>query len=66
MTVDHEMSAKCLLRVAEWDMLLNHATAEVQGIFLARLTAYTVNDDVEIIVEVSSDGVGQASVLSTR
>jgi hypothetical protein len=57
------MSAKRLLRVAERDILLNHATAEVQGVFLARLTAYAVNDDVEIIVEVPSDGVGRASVL---
>jgi hypothetical protein len=59
------MSAKHLLRMAERDILLNHATAEVQGVFLARLTAYAVNDDVEIIVEVPSDGVGRASVLGT-
>jgi long-subunit acyl-CoA synthetase (AMP-forming) len=63
-TVNHEMSAKCLLRVVERDVLLNHATAEVQGVFLTQLTAYAVNDDVEIVIEVPSDGVGRASVLS--
>jgi hypothetical protein len=44
--------------VAEQDILLNHVTAEVQGVFLARLTAYAVNNDVEIIIKVPSDGVG--------
>jgi hypothetical protein len=64
MTVDHEMSAKCLPRVAEQDILLNHAAAEVQGVLLAWLTAYAVNNDVEIVVEMPGDGIGQASVLS--
>jgi hypothetical protein len=63
-TVDHEMSAKRLPRVAEWDVLLNHAAAEVQGVILARLTAYTVNNDVEIVVKMPGDGIGRASVLS--
>jgi hypothetical protein len=62
-TVDHEMSAKRLLCMAEWDVLLNHAAAEVQGVILARLTAYTVNDDVEVVVEMPGDGIGRASVL---
>jgi hypothetical protein len=57
-TVDHEMSTKRLLCVAEQDVLLNHAAAEVQGVLLAQLTAYTVNDDVEIVVEMPGDGIG--------
>jgi hypothetical protein len=57
------MSVKRLPRVAEWDVLLNHAAAEVQGVLLAQLTAYAVNDDVEIIVEMPGDGIGWASVL---
>jgi hypothetical protein len=57
------VSAKRLPRVVERDVLLNHAAAEVQGILLARLTAYTVNDDVEIVVEMPGDGIGRASVL---
>jgi hypothetical protein len=32
--------------------------AERQGVFLAWLTAYAVNDDVEIIVEMPGDGIG--------
>jgi len=51
--------------VAERDVLLNHTAAEVQGILLARLTAYAVDDDVEIVVEMPGDGIGQASVLGT-
>ena len=35
----------------------------MQGVILAWLTAYTVNDDVEIVVEMPGDGIGQASVL---
>ena len=31
----------------------------------ARLTAYAVNDDVEIVVEMPGDGIGQVSVLGT-
>jgi hypothetical protein len=57
------MSAKCLPRVAERDVLLNHAAAEVQGVILAWLTAYTVNNNVEIVVEMPGDGIGRASVL---
>jgi hypothetical protein len=58
MTVDHEMSAKHLLHVAERDILLNHAAAEVQGVLLARLTAYAVNDNVEIVIKMPGDGIG--------
>jgi len=65
MTVYHEMSTKRLPRVAERDVLLNHAAATVQGIFLAQLTAYAVNNDVEIVVEMPGHGIGQASVLGT-
>jgi hypothetical protein len=58
------MSAKRLPHMAERDVLLNHAAAEVQGVLLARLTAYAVNDDVEIVIEMPGDGIGRASVLS--
>ena len=34
--------------MAERDILLKHAAAEVQGVLLAQLTAYAVNDNVEI------------------
>jgi len=44
--------------MAERDVLLNHAAAEVQGVLLAWLTAYAVNDDVEIVVEMPGDGIG--------
>ena len=64
MTVDHEMSAKRLPRVAEQDVLLNHATAEVQGVFLAWLMAHTVNNDVKSVIEMPGDGIGRASVLA--
>jgi len=64
-TVDQEMSTKRLPRVAERDVLLNHAAAEVQGVLLAWLTAYAVNDNVEIVVEMPGDGIGRASVLGT-
>jgi hypothetical protein len=57
-TVDHEVSVKHLPHVAERDVLLNHAAAEVQGILLARLTAYAVNDNVEIVIEMPGDGIG--------
>jgi len=50
-------------RVAERDVLLNHTAAKVQGVLLAWLTAYSVDDDVEIIVEMPGDGIGRASVL---
>jgi hypothetical protein len=58
MTVDHEVSVKHLPCMAERDVLLNHAAAEVQGVLLAWLTAYAVNDDVEIVVEMPGDGIG--------
>jgi hypothetical protein len=68
MTVDHEVSAKrlpCMAERRERDVLLNHAAAEVQGVLLAQLTAYAVNDDVEIVVEMPGDGIGRASVHGT-
>jgi len=51
--------------VVEQDILLNHTAAEVQGVLLAQLTAYAVDDDVEIVVEMPGDGIGRASVLGT-
>jgi hypothetical protein len=65
MTVDHEVSTKRLLRVVERDVLLNHTAAKVQAVLLARLTAYAVDNDVEIVVEMPGDGISQASVLGT-
>jgi hypothetical protein len=57
------VSTKRLLRVVERDVLLNHTAAKVQGVLLAWLTAYAVDDDVEIVVEMPGDGIGRASVL---
>jgi hypothetical protein len=65
MTVDHEVSTKHLLCVVERDVLLNHTAAKVRGVLLAWLTAYAVDDNVEIVIEMPGDGIGQASVLGT-
>jgi hypothetical protein len=51
--------------VAEQDVLLDHTAAKVQGVLLAWLTAYAVDDDVEVVVEMPGDGIGRASVLGT-
>jgi hypothetical protein len=49
---------KRLLHVAERDVLLNHTAAKVQGVLLAQLTAYAVDYNVEIVVEMPGDGIG--------
>jgi len=49
---------KHLPHMAERDILLNHTAAEVQGVLLAQLTAYAMDDNVEIIVEMPGDGIG--------
>jgi hypothetical protein len=57
-TVDHEVSTECFSCMSVQDILLQHATTKVQGVFLAQLTAYAVNDNIEIVVEVPCEGIG--------
>ena len=56
---------KRLPHVAERDVLLDHTAAKVQGVLLAWLTAYAVDDNVEVVIEMPGDGIGRASVLGT-
>jgi len=48
------------------DVLLQHTATKVQGVFLAQLAAYAVNDDMEIIVKMPGEGIGRASVLGSQ
>ena len=48
------------------DVLLQHTTAKVQGVFLAQLAAYVVNDDMEIIIKMPGEGISRASMLSVQ
>jgi hypothetical protein len=66
MTVNHEMCAKRLLHMSVRDVLLQHATIKVQGVLLAQLAAYTVNDNMEIIVKMPGEGISRASVLGAQ
>jgi hypothetical protein len=65
-TVNQEVRTKRLPRVSVRDILLQHATTKVQGVILAQLAAYAVNDNVKFIVEMPCEGIGQAGVLGTR
>jgi hypothetical protein len=65
-SVDHKMRAKCLLCMSVRDVLLQHTTAKVQGVFLAQLAAYVVNNDMEIIIKMPGEGISQASMLSVQ
>ena len=46
------------------DILLQHTAEKVQGVLLAQLAAYAVNDDMEIIVKIPGEGISRASVLA--
>jgi len=39
------------------DVLLQHAATKVQGVLLAQLVAYAVNDDMEIIIKMPGEGI---------
>jgi hypothetical protein len=66
MTVDHEMHAKRFLCMSVRDVLLQHTATKVQGVLLAQLAAYVVNDDMEIIVKMPGEGISRASVLGLQ
>jgi hypothetical protein len=65
-TVDHEMCAKHFPCMTVGDVLIQHTATKVQGVFLAQLAAYAVNDDMEIIVKMPGEGIGRASVLGSQ
>jgi len=56
-TVNHKMHTKRFPRMSVRDVLLQHATTKVQGVLLAQLAAYAVNDDMEIIVKMPGEGI---------
>jgi len=57
MTVDHKVRVKCFPCMSVRDVLLQHAATKVQGVLLAQLAAYAVNDNMEIIVKMPGEGI---------
>jgi hypothetical protein len=58
------MHVKHLPHMSVRDILLQHTAEKVQGVLLAQLAAYAVNDDMEIIVKIPGEGISRASVLA--
>jgi hypothetical protein len=50
-------TTKCFLRMSVKDILLQHTATKAEGVLLAQLAAYAVNDNMEIIVKMPGEGI---------